>query len=131
MRKQILTLTGACVLLFSLAGGLAWAESGGVTFTIPFDFFVKDHPLPAGTYQIRPSGSNHNQLTVQDTSTGKTVVTPVLTRLSSFGGSRPKIAFDKTEDGKHYLSEFHIPGMDGFAIQGAPSAHTHEILDAK
>jgi len=128
MKRQIVAVLGVCVVTLGLVAGLALAASGGVTLTIPFDFIAKSTPLQAGTYEIRSDSSGAGHLLIRNTTTGKTTIVPVMTRLASFGGNAPTIAFDKTEDGKRYLSEFHIPGLDGFAIQGAPGAHTHETL---
>ena len=131
MKKRIVAGLGVCVATLGLVAGLALASSGGVTVAIPFDFVAKETELKAGTYEIRPDSSGSGHLLIRNTTSGKTSIVPVMTRLASFGGSSPKIVFDKTEEGKRYLSEFHIPGLDGFAIQGAPGTHTHETLTPK
>jgi hypothetical protein len=49
-------------------------------------------------------------------------------RLADRGLDKPKVFFDKTKDGKYYLSELQLPGMDGFLFKGATGEHIHEAL---
>ncbi len=55
----------------------------------------------------------------------------VLTRIAQVGTSEPVVVFDKAADGTCYLSEVHMPGIDGFTFRGAPAKHTHVKVTPK
>ena len=128
MRKQFVGVVVGAVVL-GLAASLAWAAASA-TVQIGFSFTVKGKEFPAGRYEFRPEGPNQNHLTIRNLDTGETQVLPVLTRLADTGSAKAQIAFDIT-DGKHYLSEVHIPGTDGYAFQGASGQHSHAIVTQK
>ena len=128
MRKQFVGVAvGALVL--GLAASLAWAAASA-TVQIEFSFTAKGKEFPAGRYEFKPEGAAQNHLTIRNIETGETLVLPVLTRLADTGSAKAQIAFDIT-DGKHYLSEVHIPGTDGYAFQGASGQHSHAIVTQK
>jgi hypothetical protein len=125
MRKQILVVVGALVL--GLSASFAWA-TGGISVNIPFGFIAKDKELPAGRYEIRPSGNDETQLSIRSTEGGGTSLIPVIERLADTGSKAPKVVFDKTEDGKSYLSEVHVPGSDGFLVGIAKGKEKHVVI---
>jgi hypothetical protein len=129
MRKQFLAVVAVCAVVLGLAGTLVWA-AGAATVDIPFSFFIKDKEMPAGRYEISVEGSNMNRLVIRAKDGGQTSMVPVLTRLADTGAKEPMVVFDKAND-KYYLSEVHLPGKDGFAVQGAPGKHTHETVSGK
>lgn len=129
MRKQVLAAVVVGVLALGLAGSLAWA-AGAMQVDVPFAFSVKDKELPAGRYEIQVEGADQTRLLIRSGSGGGTVVVPVLERLADTGGKTPKVVFDKVEN-KHYLSEVHIPGMDGFLVGIAKGKETHEVISGK
>jgi hypothetical protein len=93
-------------------------------------YFVGVKESSAGRYEFKPEGPTQNHLTIRNIDTGETLVLPVLTRLADTGSAKAQIAFDIT-DGKHYLSEVHIPGTDGYAFQGASGQHSHALVTQK
>ncbi len=52
------------------------------------------------------------------------LLAPVVTCLADLGLRHAAVVFDVAE-GRHYLSEVHIPGCDGSNLPGAPGKHTH------
>lgn len=130
MKKQTLVVAGVCVVALALASSLAWAASS-VFVDAPFSFMAKDTAMPAGRYEIRPD-SDMTNLVIRSTggSSGRTVTVPVIERLADTGAKESKVVFDKVE-GKRYLSEVHIPGMDGFLVGIAKGKETHEVLPGK
>lgn len=127
--KKLVVIACGVTLLASLAGAGFAASGIAASVKIPFAFMVKDKEMPAGRYEIRVEGDG-SRLVMQgaDGSAGPTIL-PVLTRLAELGGTQVDVVFDNA-DGKHYLSEVHLPGRDGFALPGAPGAHTHTKVTA-
>ncbi|OFV81478.1 MAG: hypothetical protein A2Y78_04125 [Acidobacteria bacterium RBG_13_68_16] len=130
MRKQILAAVVVGVFALGLAGSLAWA-GGAMSVNVPFSFIVKDKEMPAGKYEIRVEGNDQTRLLIRSNEGGSTVLVTVLERLADTGGKEPKVVFDKIEDGKTYLSEVHIPGMDGFLVGIAGGTEKHVTISGK
>lgn len=128
MRKQVRAAVVAGVVVLGLVGTLAWA-AGSLSVNIPFSFFVKDKEMPAGTYSIQPEGNSESRLVLRGGS--GSVVIPVIERLADTGTKEPKVVFDKTEDGKSYLSEVHMPGKDGFLVGISKGREQHVVLTGK
>jgi hypothetical protein len=63
MKKQALTYIGVLTLL--LVAGSAFAQSGELRATVPFDFVVNHTTLPAGEYLIEPTGSMGQTLVIR------------------------------------------------------------------
>ena len=127
MRKQFLAILGVGAVVLGLAGSLAWAKTAAVV-EIPFDFVANDKELPAGRYEMMAESADQNRLAIRNLNGDHTFMLSVLTRLADVGGTNVRVVFDKTEDGKCFLSEVHMPNMDGFALQGAPGRHTHKVV---
>ncbi|OFV81479.1 MAG: hypothetical protein A2Y78_04130 [Acidobacteria bacterium RBG_13_68_16] len=130
MRKQILATVVVGVLALGLAGNLAWA-AGAVSVNVPFSFIVKDKEMPAGRYEIRAEGNDESRLAIRSNEGGGAVFALVLERLADIGAKEPKVVFDKTEDGKTYLSEVHMVGKDGFLVGIAGGKEKHVTLSGK
>ena len=130
MRKQIVVAAVVGVIALGLAGSLAWAV-GPVSATIPFSFIVKDKEMPAGRYEILTEGRDEGALVVRNMESGAKVMVLVIERLADTGAKEAKIVFDKTEDGKSYLSEVHLPGKDGFLVGIAKGRETHVTITGK
>ncbi len=131
MKKQLVAAATVCAVALALAGSLAWASDEVVT-EVPFAFIVDGtKTLPAGRYDITAEAPDEAPVTIRNLGTGKEYALMVLTRLAQTGSSEPVVVFDKTEDGAYYLSEVHMPGIDGFAFQGAPGKHTHVKVTRK
>jgi len=129
MRKQFLAALAVCAVVLGLAGSVAWASGPTVSVKVPFTFFVKDKEMPAGRYEIWAEGNDETKLAIRGG--GGLVVVPVIERLADTGAKEPKIVFDKTEDGKSYLSEVHMPGRDGFLVGIAKGKETHVTLSGQ
>jgi hypothetical protein len=131
MRKQVLAAVVVAVFALGLAVSLAWA-SGAISVNIPFSFIVKDKEMPAGRYEIRTEGNDERTLAIRSKEGGGQVLVQVIERLADTGAKVGKIVFDKTEDGKTYLSEVHIPGNDGFLVGIAGGGkETHVTVTGK
>lgn len=122
-RSVSLALVGVFALL--LVGSYASAE-GGMTIkvSVPFSFTVGGKEMASGPYQFRLEGTDQTLLSIVDARGGKATTLSPMTRLANLGSSKVQVVFD-VSDGKHYLSEIHVPGIDGFAFEGAPGKHTH------
>ena len=94
-----------------------------VSASIPFEFHVGKEILPAGDYKFNLD-SGKSFVTLVNAKSGKSMMAPVLTRISQWPGREAELVFDKTAD-SHYLAELHVPGIDGFHFPGAPGPHTH------
>ena len=123
MKKHFVALLGLGVLMIGLASSVVWAATSSFV-KIPFSFFVNGKEMPAGRYEIRTEGEGADRLVLRDTAGGGASLLPVMTRLASTDAAKGQVVFD-TADGKNYLSEVHFPGIDGFALTGAPGKHTH------
>ena len=130
MRKRVLAAVVVGVLALGLAGSLAWA-AGAMSVSVPFSFVVKDKEMPAGQYNIQLEGNDETKLVIRSSQGGATVLVQVLERLADTGAKEPKVVFDKTADGKSYLSEVHMPGRDGFLVGIAKGKEIHEVLTGK
>jgi len=124
MRKQLVAVV---VMILGLAGTLAWAGSQ-VEVDVRFDFIVNGVEMPAGSYIVQVNG---DRVVIKGSKGGAGTEIPVITRLADRELPNPKLFFDKTKDGKHYLAELQLPGMDGFLFKGATGDHIHEALSAR
>jgi hypothetical protein len=130
MRMRTLAVVAIFVFSLGLSAGVASAATG-MTVDIPFSFVVKDKEMPAGRYEIRPDGSDENQLVIKNAKGSGTMLVTVVERLADTGAKEPKVVFDKMADGKSYVSEVHIPGMDGFLVGIAKGRETHVMVSGK
>lgn len=131
MKKLSVAMVVVCAVGIALAATLAWATDE-VEANVPFAFTVDGNKtLPAGRYAIKAEGPDEMPVTIRNVKTGKEYVLLVVTRLAQFNTVEPAMVFDKTADGTYFLSEVHIPGIDGFAFQGAPGKHTHVKVTPK
>jgi hypothetical protein len=124
MRNQLVAVV---VMILGLAGALAWAGSQ-VEVDVRFDFIVNGMEMPAGSYIVQVNG---DRVVIKGSKGGAGTEIPVITRLADRELPNPKLFFDKTKDGKHYLAELQLPGMDGFLFKGATGDHIHEALSAR
>lgn len=126
MKRHLLVGT-VCAMIVGMLGATAWAAGPMMKIDIPFDFTVGDMTVPAGSYVLMLDGANKSTVALKRDNSGQVTRPTVVTRLADLGVSEPKFVFDTVGD-THYLSEIHIPGMDGYALQGAPVEHGHELL---
>jgi len=125
MKKQVLGVLAA-VVLFGLLSGAVFAQTGKMVVSIPFSFMVDGKSYPAGRYEIFEESM---QLRLRNLDNNQGGFARVLTRISSASGGETRIVFDKAGD-ESYLAEIHIPGRDGYHLQGAPGPHTHVLVKA-
>lgn len=125
--KEHLALMAA--LMFSTPL-LSVAQDGPtVVANIPFSFMAGGKTLPAGEYQFA-EGSLGKEMAIRGENLKADVFAPVITRLGERPGDEAEVVFDKVGD-NYYLSELHVPGMDGYLFQGAPGKHVHVRVKAK
>ena len=123
MRKQVVAVL---VMVLGLAVGAAWAGSE-IEVDVRFDFIVDGKEMPAGSYVVEVNG---DRVVIKDLRGGAGTEVKVLTRIADRELPKPKLFFDKTKDGKRYLAELQLPGMDGFLFEGATGEHIHEAITA-
>lgn len=123
LRGSSLALVGAVAML--LVGSLASAETGTIIkLDVPFSFVAGGKELSSGPYLFRIFGTDQAIVSIADARGGKPIKVVATTRLADLRSSKVDVVFDVSE-GKHYLSEIHVPGSDGYAFEGAPGKHTH------
>jgi hypothetical protein len=125
MRKYMASLA----ILFVVAIGCMAQQMPKIMVDIPFEFKADMNLVPAGTYELQPNGEEtHTQL--RNMKTDQRYIARVSTRLAPRGPDQSLVAFD-VEGQNHYMSEVHIAGIDGFAVEGAKGKHTHTTIQAK
>ena len=117
------------VLVSSAVFAMPQVSRGAVAVNIPFQFFAGEKSLPPGTYRFVVSG-NLGSFTLTSEDGKANVISPVLTRLSQRSTDEASAVFDVVGN-DHYLSEFYLPGMDGFCFKGAATNHTHLTVKGK
>jgi hypothetical protein len=133
MRKGLAVLAVLAMLMMlalgSAAQDLAKLETPKAVIDIPFQFYADGALLPAGTYEFRPNTPG-THIELRNVKGEDTLIVTVATSLSLRQIDKSEAVFDVV--GKdHYLSEFYIKGMDGFALNGAQGEHTHQSIASK
>lgn len=127
MVKHIAGLLAALAVAASLS---ALAQgTPNLMADISFSFVAGTKTLPAGQYEFLPS-NNELEMLVRNQKTGESTFVPVLTRLGPRSEGEAEVIFDLAGN-QHYLSEVHVPGIDGFAFKAAPGKHTHVGVKAR
>jgi hypothetical protein len=127
VQKRIVAVLAA-VLLLPLIGASQSSQTG-VIADITFAFHAGKEVMPAGTYEFRPD-THGDVVTISNLKAKNSIMTSVLTRISPRPENQALVVFDKMGD-VCYLSELHIPGVDGFHFTGAPGPHTHVTIRTK
>jgi len=127
MKRNRLSVLAACAVVLGLMGGAAWAAEEKAHVEIPFDFTVLSGTLKAGAYVVVTDGPKDNRVVLRSAATGRVIPLTVTTRLADLGGKDPLLVFD-TVGSSRYLSEIHIPGIDGYALRGSALEHRHETV---
>jgi len=99
-----------------------------VNAEISFDFQISGKVLPAGSYSF--AANKDGVVTVTNLKSLQSFIATVLTRLADIPGSEAAVVFDKVGN-TYYLSELHIPGIDGYHFTGAPGPHSHVRASGK
>ena len=121
MTKLRLAVVAVALLALGIGSSLAYAEA--LVADIQFPFKAAGNELPAGKYRIE-TNLQMEELVIRNAVTGKGLILPFTTRLSSRSENDALIVFDKAGD-QYYLSEVYMPGIDGFQLQGAAGKHSH------
>ncbi len=117
------------VALGVLAGSVAYAQDIAIV-NVPFKFTVNNKMLDPGKYEVRV---NEDMTTVSVTpERGQAVIAPMLTRLGQLATSSTQatLVFDKVNE-QYILSEFWLPGQDGFLLKDTKQPHQHHVLKAE
>jgi hypothetical protein len=131
MSRKSFAVIGMVVALFGLVATVALAqEPGTITFEIPYAFVVNGREMPAGAYDLRVQRNSAAVLILSSLETKERTYVQSLTRLADMGGTEARIVFDKAGN-TYFFSEVHVPGIDGFHMQGAPGEHDHTRLTGK
>ena len=125
--KKIVITSLAVLLLLPLLGAAQNAPKA--TADISFSFHAGDKVLPAGLYDFKADVAK-STIRVLNIKTNESIMVSVLTRISQREGNETLVVFDQVKD-QYYLSEIHMPGVDGFHLQGAPGPHNHVTIKAK
>lgn len=122
----------AMLVMIALGGAaqdLAKMETAKAVIDIPFQFYADGTLVPAGTYEFSPNALG-THIEMRNVKGEDTMLVTVATSLSLRKVDKSEAVFDVV--GKdHYLSEFYIKGMDGFALNGAQGPHTHQNIVSK
>lgn len=127
MKRSRPFVVAVFTLAVAMLGSSAHAADSLMRIDIPFAFSVEDATVPAGPYVLMVEGTGSARVMLKSGRTGELTRPRVVTRLADLGGNEPRFVFDTVGD-VHYLAEIHIPGMDGYALQGAPVEHGHELV---
>ncbi len=95
---------------------------------IPFQFYVDGNLLPAGSYEFSPNAQG-THVELHNVQSEKTMLISVLTSISLRPVNGAEAVFDVVGT-DHYLSELYFKGMDGFAFNGAPTKHIHQVVES-
>ncbi len=124
------SLVVLAVFLFAVVSSFADTEI--TSADIPFSFIAEGKTYPAGTYRFFEN-TEQSAITITGEKPVKTSgVVLITTRLAarSTNSNDVDIVFDVV--GKdHYLSEIHMPDVDGFYFKSAQTKHTHTIIKGK
>jgi hypothetical protein len=126
MKKTIWCVLGAFAL--TLISGAAFARSvqDTVVADIPFAFNIGNTELPAGQYEIYPQSDSGLNLVIRNLNTGRSIITPTVTRIESRGPAEPVLVFDKVND-KSYLAEVRPDVADGFLLKVVSQKHARVL----
>jgi hypothetical protein len=128
--KRGLAVLGILVMvaLVSAAQDSAKPDTPKAVINIPFQFYADGNLLPAGTYEFKPNVEG-THIEMRNTKGEDTLVVPVLTSLSLRKIDQAEAVFDVVGQ-DHFLSEFYLKGVDGFAFNGAPGKHSHQTIES-
>ena len=125
-----LSLMLSSVFLFAVTNCLADME---ITIAnIPFSFIAEGKTYPAGSYQFIENTAE-SAVTIKGMPPNKEMgLALIATRLAgrSTTASDVDIVFDVAGN-DHYLSEIHLPHVDGFYFKSARAKHTHVTIKGK
>jgi hypothetical protein len=113
--------------VFLFAAGYCLAGIQLVTADIPFSFIAEGKPYPAGTYQFSMNDAESTVMIHNLRSAQEDGWVSIVTRLAPRSQAEAAVVFDVVQN-DHYLSEIHVPRMDGFYFKSAPAKHTHVMV---
>jgi hypothetical protein len=122
-KQRLYSVMTLAIVALGMGSSLGWAQQN--TFNIPFEFYLGDNVLPAGSYEIK-ADERSSKLKVTNTKTGDAIFAGFLSRVTTIDGTEAKLAFDKVGN-KTYLCEIHYPDKEGYHLAGVRGKHTHVI----
>jgi hypothetical protein len=129
MKRGLAVIAMLVVIAFvGAAQDSAKSEAPKAVINIPFQFYADGNLLPAGTYEFKANAEG-THIEMRNTKGEDILVVPVLTSLSLRKIDQAEAVFDVSGQ-DHYLSEFYLKGMDGFAFNGALGKHSHQTIES-
>jgi hypothetical protein len=133
MKRPVVPIVVTGVASLWLAGGVATAAvpptdvvtttallktDEVMAVTIPFKFIVDQKTMPAGRYDLGPTGDDGDRLAILGTGDQGVLVAPDHEQLVDPPNAKPKVVFDQI-GGRYYLVTARFPGIDGFTLRVA------------
>ncbi len=124
MKRALLLILGAALLLGTMGGGVAVAQTAIVN--VPFQFTANHKVMQPGKYEITLTDAAVISIVPVK---GPAIFVPTITRLAQHGSPMvdAEVVFDKLEN-EYALSEVWLPGEDGFLVMDTKAPHKHHVL---
>ena len=127
--RRVFDVGFVIVALVAAVTGLATtshAQSAGTArVKIDFGFVAGGKDMPAGEYEFSVT---EGRVVMRPRAGGAVVTMTVITRLGRHDADPdPELVFDKI-NGKSILSEFWLPGADGYLLEHASADHEHRVV---
>lgn len=107
------------------AGSIAYGQEVALV-NVPFQFTANHKVMMPGKYEVRVSEDLATVTMMPEK--GQAVLVPMLTRLAQHTTMKDaSLVFDKVNE-QYILSEFWLPGQDGFMLVDTKQPHQHHIL---
>ncbi len=124
MKRGVLFVIAALVLLGTIGGGAVYAQEVSIV-NIPFQFTVNNKVMQPGKYEVTVTDATVISVTPEK---GQAVFVPSITRLAQQKpGTESVLIVDKLEN-KYILSEFWLPGEDGYLVTDTKQPHQHHMI---
>ena len=127
MRRKFLGVLGMVLLVACLSGISAFAQKHRITVDVSFKFSAAGETFAPGRYEITADPLSVARLRIRSLPDGEVKVLNYMTRLGAKTDGKPQLVFDREGD-TAYLTEIHMPGMDGYYLKGAPGEHKHTTV---
>jgi len=121
------TMFAAVALVGSVLSPLVHAQvNGPIQGKIPFSFYVGSKALPAGNYVVRPIGSTHNVLAIQNADNHATALTIVPIGVQAATAQNTKLVFHRYGN-TYFLSQVWQGFGRSEGLQLVPSTTEREL----
>jgi hypothetical protein len=130
MRNTSFRVVGVAMVALALSSGVTLAQvTETLTFEAPYPFLVSGREMPAGGYELDLLWRSPGLMQLRNLQTEESIFIQSISRVSERADGEALLVFDKYQE-TYYLAEVHVPGVDGFHLQGAPGKHTHTRVTA-